>query len=130
MKRRILVVDDNRMNLLIAKRLLSASYDIDISSSGMEALTYLETTIPDLILLDVMMPEMDGLEVIKKLKQHDVYAKIPVIFLTADEFEGTQRACLEYGAVDFVVKPLVPTVMLEKIRNALGKVKNCFEENT
>lgn len=115
----ILVVDDDTINLTLAEKLLSTDYDIKKTSSGEEALAFLETTEPDLILLDIQMPEMDGFAVMSVIRSHSSYCNIPVIFLTADRSEKTEEACFEMGAVDYIGKPFVPAILRYRVRRTL-----------
>ena len=86
----ILIVDDNAANLESAQKFLGKEYRIAAAKSGAAAFKYLEHNIPDLILLDIIMPEMDGFSVIEKLKADPRLAQIPVIFLTADNDPETE----------------------------------------
>jgi len=117
--KKILVVDDEKINLILAKRLLSTDYEVATVDSGAGALDYLENNHADLILLDVKMSGMDGFEVMEKLKSHVTYCQIPVIFLTADRREETESKCFEMGAMDYISKPFVPVIMLHRIRRTL-----------
>lgn len=112
----ILVVDDDRLNLLIAKKFLEKKYNVEILDSGEAALDYLGENTPDLILLDIQMPSMDGFEVIKRIHAR---SSIPVIFLTADRTEETEEQCFEMGAIDYICKPFVPSIMLKRIKRSL-----------
>ena len=82
--KKILIVDDDAINCLLAKHALAADYNVETVNSGMEALDFLGNEIPDLILMDIEMPEMDGKTVVKKIKACEAWNKIPVVFLTAD----------------------------------------------
>ena len=115
----ILVVDDDNINLTLAEKLLSADYDIKKISSGEGALAFLETTEPDLILLDIQMPDMDGFAVMSVIRSHSSYSHIPVIFLTADRSEKTEETCFEMGAVDYIGKPFVPAILRHRVRRTL-----------
>lgn len=115
----ILIVDDDRVNLIIAKRLLVKDYNPVTADSGKQALEYLEDHPVDLILLDVQMPEMDGFEVMSRLKENWKLRKIPVIFLTADKREETESKCFELGAVDYISKPFVPVIMQHRVRRSI-----------
>ena len=119
MEKIILVVDDDRTNLIMAERLLANEYTIISVTSGEQALKFLTKRKPDLILLDINMPEMDGFEVMRNIKGNDAWEKIPVIFLTADRDAETEVECLEMGAVDFVGKPFEPEIMRNRIRRTL-----------
>lgn len=102
MKKTILVVDDSRLNLAIARDLLSEEYSVETVNSGENALLYLEDNEPDLVLLDIQMPGMDGIEVMRRLKESENWKGIPVIFLTADRTEKTEETCFQMGAVDYL----------------------------
>lgn len=119
MSKVILVVDDDRTNLIMAEKLLGNEYQIISVTSGEQALKFLSKRKPDLILLDINMPEMDGFEVMRTIKGNDAWEKIPVIFLTADRDADTEVECLEMGAVDFVGKPFEPEIMRNRIRRTL-----------
>ncbi len=111
----ILVVDDSKTNLAIAKQELSEEYQVTPVISGFQALQFLEKRSTDLILLDINMPEMDGKETLRKVKANPLWAKIPIIFLTADSTPETESECLALGADDFIAKPFVPKVMKRRI---------------
>lgn len=119
MKNIILVVDDDKTNLALAQRILGAQYRIAASNSGKAALRYLENHRPDLILLDINMPEMDGFEVMERLRANVTTETIPVIFLTADNLAETEIKCFQMGALDFVVKPFVPDILLSRVSKTI-----------
>ncbi len=119
MKNVILVVDDDHTNLSLAQRLLSPQYRIAAAVSGAAALKYLETHRPDLILLDLNMPEMDGFEVMSRIRSNDQTKNIPVIFLTADALAETEIKCFQMGAMDFVAKPFVPDILLSRVSKTI-----------
>lgn len=114
-RERILVVDDDAMNLKIAERLLEPQFRIDCVSSGQEALEYLEHTWPNLILLDLHMPGMDGFEVLRKMKERNLLTQIPVIFLTADNDSESEIRGFREGALDFIKKPFIADIMMQRI---------------
>lgn len=119
MKKVILVVDDDKANLMIAQKLLVEEYRVAAANSGELAFRYLEKNEPDLILLDIQMPGMDGFEVMSRIQKSEAWRKIPVIFLTADRSEETEEACFKMGAVDYIGKPFVPAIMLQRVRRTL-----------
>lgn len=119
MKSIILVVDDDKTNLMLAQKILLPQYRMAATNSGAAALKYLENNRPDLILLDISMPEMDGFEVMKKLRENEETALIPVIFLTADNTPETEVECFRVGAMDFVVKPFVPDILLSRVAKTI-----------
>lgn len=117
--KQILIVDDNKLNLTAAKNALSDLYKITAVISGAQALKYLEKNIPDLILLDINMPEMDGFAVMAEIQGNEMLQRIPIVFLTADTDAETETRCLESGAQDFIAKPFVPEVMRSRISRIL-----------
>ena len=116
----ILVVDDDTSNLRMASRILSAEQmRVSCLKSGEDALAFLQGNRPDLILLDVHMPGMDGFETLAGIRSGQETADIPVIFLTADEDSSTETRGLEAGAKDFIKKPFVPEVLLLRVRHTI-----------
>ena len=115
----ILVVDDNKLNLVTAKKVLMDEYKVVPVMKGQQAITYLESGECDLILLDINMPEMDGFEVLQKIREIERCMGIPVVFLTADSDSETETRCFKEGAIDFIAKPFVPEVMLSRIGRIL-----------
>lgn len=115
MKNTILVVDDDKTNLALAQKILMPRYRIAASNSGRGALKYLENHHPELILLDINMPEMDGYEVMQQIRAKEDTKMIPVIFLTADNLAETEVKCFQMGAMDFVTKPFVPDILLSRV---------------
>jgi len=127
----LLVVDDNPLNLqLISTLLRSKGYKPVIANSGHNALKYLEQKTPDMILLDIMMPEIDGFEVCEKIKSQSRYADLPVIFLTAKNEVTDIVKGFSLGAVDFISKPFKSEEVLVRIHNhlALKQAKLKVEE--
>ena len=117
--RKILIVDDNSVNLKMAEQVLQEFSKPVPVTSGREALKFLEKNIPDLILLDISMPDMDGFQVMEKIKENPKTASVMVIFLTAKDDTDTEVKCLELGAMDFVRKPFVPKVLENRVKHAL-----------
>jgi putative two-component system response regulator len=115
----IFVVDDSDTSLSIAKRALENHYRVLTMSSGARMLKFLEKITPDLIILDIQMPEMDGFEAIKILKSKPLYAEIPVIFLTSSSDSDIEAKGFELGAVDFILKPFSALVLLGRIKMQL-----------
>lgn len=118
-KKTILIVDDDRMNLVQAQKFLMEEYKVVGVNSGKQAFKYLMKFRPDLILLDIFMPEIGGFEVMKLLQENKDWCKIPVIFLTADRKTETESKCFQMGAHDFITKPFEPGIMLNRIRRAI-----------
>ena len=124
----LLVVDDVPDNLDVMVELLSSDYLVKVASSGERALKILEQgKIPDLILLDVMMPEMDGFEVCRQIKANPATADVPVIFLTAMSEATDVTKGFAVGAVDFVTKPADPPILKARIDTHL-KLRRSFAE--
>lgn len=119
MKNTILIVDDDRINLVMAQNLLQKEYKVVGVNSGKQAFKFLEKHTPDLILLDIFMPEIGGFEVMKQLQENNKWKKIPVIFLTADRKSETETECFKLGAYDFITKPFEPMVMLNRVRRTI-----------
>ncbi|MCX4323369.1 MAG: diguanylate cyclase [Lachnospiraceae bacterium] len=119
MKKIILIVDDDRLTLSTAQKLLGSEYKVVAVNSGKQAFKYLERHMPDLILLDINMPEIDGFEVMAKLQKDARWSKIPVIFLTADRSAETEIKCFGVGACDYIAKPFEPNIMLSRIRSTI-----------
>lgn len=115
----ILIVDDDKTNIISAKTVLKDDYKITAVISGAHALSYLETWTPDLILLDINMPEMDGFTLLGEMRKQERLKQIPVIFLTADANPETETKCLEMGALDYISKPFSPMVMRTRIARTL-----------
>ena len=116
----ILVVDDTPQNLSLMSDLLEANYTVKLAPNGARALKIATATPPDLILLDIMMPEMDGYEVCRTLKADPVCKDIPVMFVTAMSEIEDEEAGLALGAVDYLTKPISPPIVLARVRNQLA----------
>ncbi|MCR5092436.1 MAG: response regulator [Lachnospiraceae bacterium] len=130
-KKTILMVDDVTLNHATARSVLEDTYDLVEASSGEEAFEVLKKTTPDLILLDVIMPDMNGMEVLKKLKSIPAYKDIPVVFLTADTSPEAEVEGFQLGIVDYITKPFVPMVMKKRIETQieLASYKKNLEES-
>lgn len=126
----VLVVDDDAGNLKTASHiLLKSGMRASCVKSGLEALRFLESRLPDLILLDIHMPGMDGFETLKHIRENDQTSGIPIVFLTADEDSEAETRGLEAGAMDFIKKPFVPEVLLTRVRHIieLTRLQNDLE---
>lgn len=115
----ILLVDDNTTNLKMAGQVLQPYYQVSMAKSGKQALAFLKKSIPDLILLDLLMPEMDGYQTMEEIKLNPATANIPIIFLTADKQRESEIKTLQLGALDFITKPFEEEVMLSRIEKVL-----------
>lgn len=116
----ILVVDDDTSNLKMASHILGGvQMRVSCLKSGGDAVQFLRENRPDLILLDIHMPGMDGFQTMQAIRENGTAADIPVIFLTADDDSNTEKRGLEAGAVDFIKKPFVPEVLLLRVRHTI-----------
>jgi putative two-component system response regulator len=115
----IFLVDDNMTNLTTGKTILKDRYDIFSIPSGAKLFEMLEKVRPDLILLDIEMPEMDGYQALKKLKEEKKTCDIPVVFLTARSDPGSELEGLNLGAIDYISKPFSPPLLLKRIETHL-----------
>jgi len=119
----IWVVDDHEMNRKLANHILIKEYNVVCLSSGEECLERLKTEIPDLILLDIHMPEMNGFAVMDAMRENDSWKEIPIIFLTADIDADAEVQGLEKGAMDFIRKPFRAAIMVKRIGRVLELTK-------
>lgn len=115
----ILVVDDTPSNLSLLNQLLGEHYRVKLANNGAKGLELASNAPPELILLDIMMPEMDGHTVCKHLKSNPKTSSIPVIFLTAKTETADEEMGFELGAVDFIHKPIAPSIVLARVRTHL-----------
>lgn len=118
---KVLIIDDTPANLQTLGRALASDYDLYIATSGAEGLRLAAEVQPDIILLDIMMPQMDGYEVFQRLRALPGGENFAVMFLTADNRDETQVRCLELGADDFASKPIVLPVLLSRVRNVIAR---------
>lgn len=116
----VLVVDDEPANIDILKDVLAPYYTVRVAPSGMIALKIVEKNPPDLILLDVMMPQMDGFEVCRVVKSNPVSAKIPIIFVTALGHGEDEERGFAAGATDYIAKPISPPIVLARVKTHLA----------
>ena len=120
MQKTIFVVDDNEINLTIAEAALQDQYEVITLQSAADMLTHLKKITPDLILLDIEMPEMNGFEALKCLKENNEYENIPIIFLTSENNPSVESRGFEMGAIDFITKPFSIHVLLNRLRTHLN----------
>ena len=117
---RILAVDDEYINTQVIKSLLREEYDVLTALNGQDAIDQVKRYMPDLILLDVMMPDINGFEVCKIIKADELYADIPIIFLTALDTHDGQLEGLELGAIDYLTKPIKFPLLKLRVRNHIA----------
>jgi diguanylate cyclase (GGDEF)-like protein len=116
----ILIIDDAKENIIVLSRLLKSQGNIMFAQSGEEGLRLALQSAPDLILLDISMPGMDGFEVLMQLKQAQATLDIPVIFITGIPDSDTEEKGLTLGAVDYITKPFAPAVVKARVRHQLN----------
>ena len=119
MQKRILVVDDDEMNLMRTQIILEGSYDVVLAGSGIRALHVLKNKRIDLVLLDIDMPEMNGIETFERMK--GFASEIPVIFLTASGLEEDVLSAIKLGAVNYLKKPFRPQELLKRVTQEFEK---------
>jgi diguanylate cyclase (GGDEF)-like protein len=115
----VLVVDDQPINIQTLYQILRDDYDVGMATSGQGALAFCDTRRPDLILLDVVMPEMDGYEVCRRLKGNELTAPIPIVFVTAQDNPAEEARALDEGAADFISKPFHEKVVKARVRTQM-----------
>lgn len=115
-KIKILVVDDQPVNIQIIHQMLNADYQIFMATSGAQAISLCQSNPPDLLLLDVVMPELDGVATCRLLKQQPELAHIPVIFVTGMQSQEEEVVCWEAGGADFVLKPVNAVTLKHRIK--------------
>ena len=118
-KRLVLVVDDEPSNILTLYEILKPYYEVCMATSGQDALAFCEQSPPDLVLLDVLMPDLSGYEVCRRLKASDATREIPVLFVTAQTDPEDEAHALDEGAVDFITKPVHSKVVLARVRTQM-----------
>ena len=116
---KVVIVDDNKANLTMGRNMLKIFHEVFPALSAVKLFEILDNILPDLILLDIEMPEMNGYETIKKLKADPRFVDIPVIFLTSRNDESSELEGLELGAADYVSKPFSAPLLLKRIANQL-----------
>ena len=122
MRNRVLVVEDDQdLVELLDFNLRSAGFSTSTASNGVEALKKARSTVPDLILLDLMLPELDGFAVCEILRRDPATASVPIIMLTALSSELARFTGLECGANDYITKPFSPKVLISKVGEMLGR---------
>lgn len=116
---RLLVVDDQPINIQTLYQIFHADYEVFMATNGRQAIEFCRNTPPDLILLDVVMPEMNGLEVCRQVKTEPATTDIPIIFITAQSEPADETRALEAGGVDFISKPVNPAVVRARVKTHL-----------
>jgi DNA-binding response OmpR family regulator len=124
MERVLIVDDDPDIQRLVSYNLSQAGFQVTTASSGRTALESVQKQAPDLIILDVMMPDIDGMEVCRTLRQHESSRRIPIIMLTARGEEVDRVVGFELGADDYVMKPFSPRELVLRVRSIFRRVKD------
>jgi len=120
--KKILVVDDKTSISMLIVQFLENQYEVETRSDGFEALVWLQQgNIPDLILTDLEMPNMDGLELIKRVKESGYFKDIPIVVLSSKDSSADRIQCLKMGADDYIVKPFNPEELLLRIGKIIQK---------
>ena len=119
--KKILIIDDQEIVFRLCRLALSPSYEILSAPDGMSALRLLEHTVPDLILLDILMPGMNGFDVFERIRQSERLAQIPVVFITAQDDHESLVMALRMGAADFILKPFNMAVLRHRLNNILER---------
>ena len=120
---RILIVDDEPANLKVMREVLCKHYRLSFAKSGDAALALVEKEPPKLILLDIMMPDMNGFEVCQRLKNNPTTTHIPIIFVTALSDESDEFKGFELGAVDYITKPISPAIVRARVKTHLSLIQ-------
>jgi CheY-like chemotaxis protein len=121
MAKRILIVDDDELVLIALRELLRpAGYVVETVSSGSQALERLSKEMFDLLILDIIMPEMDGFELCKRIREKENYRDVPIVFLTAKSREEDRKMGIDAGANLFLSKPISPQKLLHLISDTIG----------
>ena len=120
--KKILLIDDNDIHLLITENMLKSEYECIIARSGTEALEFLSKgNIPDLILLDILMPEMDGWETYNKIRGISLLQRVPIAFLTSVEGSREEMEASKMGAADYIKKPCEKDDLLKRVKAIVDK---------
>ncbi len=123
-KKQVLVCDDDELLVdLLSHRLASKGYDVIVAHDGGEAMERLASSTPDVIVLDAMMPVLDGHEVLRRVREDPALTQIPVLMLTARKQEGDILGALELGASDYMVKPFIPEELVARLSRLLGTAR-------
>jgi len=118
-KNSVLIVDDDNTNIMMLTHILSPDYTVYVVKNGEAGIKAADKHLPDVILLDIMMPEMDGYAVLEALKNSGKTRNIPVIFITALSHEDNEEKGLALGAADYITKPFSPVIVKLRVRNQI-----------
>jgi CheY-like chemotaxis protein len=122
--KKILVIEDDDALSWVISRILSSEYEIIVIKNGLEAMAWLTSgNVPDLIVSDLHMPQLNGIELLKFLQHSGIYKEIPVIILSGDEDPEVMKQCRNLGAVKYILKPFGPELLMQDVEHAL-KIKS------
>ncbi len=120
--KKVLVIEDDEPLCWLLEKILGNKYEVIIMNDGMEALSWLSSgNTPDLIISDIRMPSLDGLQLLENLKQSGLYKDIPVIILSSFEDPRKRKECLDLGAVDYFIKPFEPQHLVSRVKEIFLK---------
>ncbi|HRJ30933.1 MAG TPA: response regulator [Cyclobacteriaceae bacterium] len=115
--KKVLVIEDDEPLCWLLEKILGNKYEVSIMNDGMEALSWLSSgNTADLIISDIRMPSLDGLQLLENLKQSGLYRDIPVIILSSFEDPRKRKECLDLGAVDYFIKPFEPQHLVSRVK--------------
>ena len=118
--KKVLVIEDDAPLFWLLEKILKSKYEVFVMTNGMEAWSWLtDGNIPDLIISDLKMPTLDGIELLENLSTSGLFKNIPVIILSGNEDESKRRQCLDLGAFTYLLKPFEPQSLLEEVDRAL-----------
>ena len=125
-KKKVLIVDDDEIQLTTAELFLKNEYEVLKMSSGSEALEYLNSNkfVPNLIMLDIIMPNMDGWQVFDKIRAINFLENVPIVFLTSVEEEAEKKKAQKIGASDYITKPYNMTDLKSRVKNAIDRFES------
>ena len=127
-KNSILIVDDEKFNIMTLAHILSPNHVIYVTKDGRDAIDIAHENKPDVILLDIIMPNMDGYEVLKALKSSEVTRDIPVIFISGLSGAEDEQKGLSLGAADYICKPFIPAVVALRVMNQIMLINQAREK--
>ncbi|MDR1390416.1 MAG: response regulator [Treponema sp.] len=117
----ILAVDDMAISLTTIRTILQHEYDVRLCKSASLALEILESVKPDLILMDIEMPEISGMEFVGLIKKNEAYRNIPIIFVTSHASGDLIDKAMDFSAEGYIVKPFIPEALIKRVKAALGE---------
>jgi len=122
--KKVLVVEDDSPLCWLLETIMRNTYEVTVVNNGMDAWSLLsERSIPDVIISDLAMPGLDGIELLENLSESGLFRNIPVIILSGDEEPAKRKRCLDLGAFSYVIKPFEPRLLLEEVSSAIQSTK-------